>query len=175
MSSHKGRWWVGASYAVTVTDVFDGDTLAIKWHTANATEAWPDRVRIARISAAEMRPRPTPEALAAKNALEYMLSAGAVTIIPRKAWPDPYGRVIADVRVAGIDIATALITGGWVQPYKGWLPNQPSRKTKGANPTSAIPKRKLITPPGTRLPGRTKRGSISTGTPTSIDTQPHHP
>jgi len=114
-------WKVRQIYRATVLRCLDGDTIRVCWADRNLEYRGPWTVRLSRIDAAEMRPHPTQAAVTAKHFLEHLVDGHEVEIIPRRTWPDPYGRIIADVRIGGKDVSTELLAAGVVTPYNAWL------------------------------------------------------
>lgn len=167
------NWKVGQVYLATGTRAVDGDTLDVAWSPGGAAAGMPTRIRIARIDAPELRPHPEPGALAAQAALGRLAQFQELEIIPRRSWPDPYGRLIADIRVDNHDVAQTLIQWGFVVRYSAYNRRQARIRQKGLNPVSAIPTRRLNTPPRTITGLPISNPSIRTGSSTEIGTQPH--
>jgi endonuclease YncB( thermonuclease family) len=166
-------WKRGEDYNAAVLRAIDGDTLEVKWTDPNFLGLFPERIRLAGLDAPELRPTPQPGALAAQRALSAMVRGMPVTISPTRTWPDPYGRIIARVRIGGQDVTKTMIAGGWAKPY-----SVKSRKVqrilqKGLNPLSAIPTRQVRTPPTTTTGLPISRPSMPTGRSTTTGTQPH--
>ncbi|MBI2203334.1 MAG: thermonuclease family protein [Candidatus Rokubacteria bacterium] len=80
-----------------VVRVWDGDTF----------DAGDERVRLRGVDAPE---RGSPGADAAARRLRELLRQGPVTIVPRAE--DAYGRTVADVYVAGVNVAAVLAAEG---------------------------------------------------------------
>jgi endonuclease YncB( thermonuclease family) len=114
-------WKVRQIYRATVLRCLDGDTIRVCWADRNLEYRGPWTVRLSRIDAAEMHPFASPTAVTAKLFLEHLVDGQLVEIIPRRTWPDPYGRMIADVRVGGKDVSTELLAAGVVVPYSATL------------------------------------------------------
>jgi endonuclease YncB( thermonuclease family) len=167
---HWKRW---ETYRCLVLRVIDGDTITVCWENPDLQIHGPWRIRLARIDAEELRPTPTPLAVAARDYLQSLIQDQIVTIQPRRSWPDPYGRIIAEVTHAGRNISHHLLLKGLVHPYPTALIRDARNRTKGHSPTSATPTRRLITPPGTTTGNHISMPSTRTGTPTDTDTEPH--
>jgi endonuclease YncB( thermonuclease family) len=114
-------WKVRQIYLATVLRCLDGDTIRVCWADRNLEYRGPWTVRLSRIDAAEMHPFASPAAVAAKLFLEHLVDGKEVEVIPRRSWPDPYGRIIADVRIRGMDVSTELLAAGAVVPYNAML------------------------------------------------------
>lgn len=142
-------WRVGVPYGAVVERIVDGDTVRVGWCSSYLERWGPWVIRLARIDAAELRPYPTAAGVAARDALIRLVGGRVVEVIPRRAWPDPYGRMIADIRVEGRDVAHEMIVGGWVQRYSATLRRAARVLAKGAMPSSAVPMKRLIQPPRT--------------------------
>lgn len=82
-----------------VVRVWDGDTF----------DAGHERVRLRGVDAPELG---SPGAEAAARRLRELLRQGPVTIVPRAE--DVYGRTVADVYVAGVNVAAVLAAEGLV-------------------------------------------------------------
>lgn len=121
MAGIRLGWQVRTRYAARCLEVLDGDTLRVEWLCTEADPFWPLTIRLAGIDAAEMKPIPTPAALAARLALVSLALGREVGIVPRRAWPDPYGRMIAEVWSGEQDCGRALLDRGLVTPWRSKL------------------------------------------------------
>ncbi len=83
--------------------VHDGDTFYVGL----------DTIRLRGIDTPELG---EPRAVAARDRLVRLLSAGPVTIVERAQ--DVYGRTVADVYVAGVDVARTLRAEGFDKPRR---------------------------------------------------------
>jgi len=166
-------WRRGTTYLARAQRAIDGDTIEVIWLEPNAAGLFPTRIRLARIDAPELRPRVEPGALAAQAALARLVVGQVVQVTPRRAWPDPYGRIIADVHVAGGDVALIMVMGGFVRPYSATLRRQARIRTQGLNPVSAKPQRRLITPPARTNGWPVSMPSSRTGTLRTTGTNPN--
>ena len=107
-------------YTVSAWRVIDGDTFEAEIPLLpglTATRA----IRIRGIDAAERRarcPRERRLAQAATAALTARLEAGPV-VLARLARGVYAGRLVADVRAGGVDVAAALVAAGHARPYAG--------------------------------------------------------
>lgn len=111
------------------TRVVDGDTIDVWPFPGQPGNGQIVRVRIDGIDAPEIFPTKTAEGLAAQIFLERAVLDELVTVFPRRAWTDPYGRVIALViidtweggrknREHGISIASMMLAARLARPYK---------------------------------------------------------
>jgi endonuclease YncB( thermonuclease family) len=114
-------WKIRQIYLATVLRCCDGDTIVVAWRDRNLEYRGPHVIRLSRIDAAEMRPHPTQAAVTAKHFLQHLVDGKEVEVIPRRSWPDPYGRILADVRIGGKDVSTELLAAGVVVPYNAVL------------------------------------------------------
>jgi endonuclease YncB( thermonuclease family) len=167
-------WTVRQLYLATVLRCPDGDTIVVSWHYRNLEYRGPHRVRLSRIDAPEMRPFPSQAAVTAKHFLEHLVDGKEVEIIPRRSWPDPYGRIIADVRCNGKDVSTELLAAGVVCPYSPLLRSAARTRTKAGNPNSAIPRTKFTNAPGATSGLPISTPSMHTTTPGTIAKLPNH-
>jgi len=95
-------------YFAEVLGVYDGDTFT------SEVRVWPGqinrvRVRIDGIDAPEMR---------ARDALRRMLAGGKVRLVNVRRGKYA-GRMLAGVRVGGMDVGTEMIRRGLARPYHG--------------------------------------------------------
>lgn len=111
----------GDRLACTIIEVFDGDTILVTWADELGIMCRPDRIRLARIDAAERRPHSSPAAESAWLALSNLALSKSAIVIPRLTWPDCYGRIVADVLVDGLDLSTGLLRLGVVVPWNRHL------------------------------------------------------
>jgi endonuclease YncB( thermonuclease family) len=103
---------VGYALAAPALSVIDGDGIRLG----------KENIRVLGLDAPEIIGAKCPEekakAVAARDALLALLSAGAVTIEPRRSL-DKYRRPLAVVRVNGFDVAPEMIRMGHARPYGG--------------------------------------------------------
>lgn len=109
--------------------VVDGDTIDVNGLGFSGQANEVVRIRLDGIDAPEMVPRITREGLAAQQFLQGRAYGEVVDVIPRRAWTDPYGRIIATVFIVtchqefGLpgypcDISTMMLRAGYATPYK---------------------------------------------------------
>lgn len=167
-------WLRGDRLLAYVIRVIDGDTILVDWSTSEMQPPRPTRIRLAGIDAPELYPHPQPGAVAATYALAGLIEHQDVTIIPTRRWPDPYGRMVARVICHSIDASAWMVRQNYAQPYSPKLRKLHRIRTQGLNPNSAIPTRRLITPPARINGSPVSMPSSRTGTLRTTGTKPHH-
>lgn len=101
-----------------VLRAIDGDTLLCRIICPCCKVESEQRVRLARIDAPELRgPEHTAAALA-KRYLAAQVAQGRAQFAVRRAWPDRYGRVIAEVIVDGRNMSDAMLEAGLARLWK---------------------------------------------------------
>lgn len=128
-------WMDAATYPVVVDKAVryaavvdgpahDGDTLTvIRLTRAGRDSVTADRVtvRLAHIDAPEFRggtPESKAAARAARDRLRVLAPPGAAAVM-YDLGPDKYGRTIAQVDVAGVNVGETLLREGHAKPYEG--------------------------------------------------------
>lgn len=141
------RWHVvGAEYSALCVRCLDGDSIKVRWADDLLEIHGPWRVRIARMDAPELGRPVSAAGLASWEALKGLVWHRVVVVIPRLRWPDLYGRMIADVRVDGRDVANLMMSAGFAVRYVGLFEREQRRRMKGAMPTSEMPTSSEMTP-----------------------------
>ena len=115
------RFLVDGPVRATVVRVIDGDTILVD------AEPWPQHkirvsVRLRGIDAPEKRSRCESERLAAlkaKRALEASIGDNPAIQLTAIEGGKYFGRILADARVGGRDLASDLLGAGLVRPYRG--------------------------------------------------------
>lgn len=97
--------------------VIDGDTILARLTCPCCKITSEQRVRIARIDAPELKGPHRAAALAAKRHLAAAIEGKTISVAVRKAWPDRYGRVIAEVYLGSICMAEYMISAGHASYY----------------------------------------------------------
>lgn len=105
---------LGAVFLAWVVGVSDGDTLLVRPEGAP-----PHKVRVAYIDAPEHE---QPFGTAARKALSSLCFKRNAQINPINL--DRYGRVVAEVKCAGTDVATAQVSAGMAWVYPAYAPKQ---------------------------------------------------
>jgi endonuclease YncB( thermonuclease family) len=149
----KGPFRRGSPLAAAYVRACDGDTIIVSW--IEEPESWPetDRIRLAGIDAPENWPTRTTPGTASAQALDLICRGAWLRIIPTRSWPDPYGRMVAQVFARGWNLSEFMIKHGYAQPFHAPFRKSTLVRKKGLRPACATPKIKLITPPGnTTLP-----------------------
>jgi hypothetical protein len=165
-------WKRGDTYFGRTAHIRDGDTLVVTYNDPAANAALPHVIRLARLDAAELRPAVQPGAVAARAALARLVSNRTLTIVPTRNWPDPYGRLIAEVWTEGVNVTNEMIEAGYATTYKPRLRKLMRLRKNGGRPTSATPTHRLTRPPATSDGDPISKPSMLTRSPTTTDAQP---
>lgn len=98
--------------------VYDGDTLRVERVFVSPGQNPVEVVRLAGLDAPELRAIDPKPGLASRQALSDLVLLQRLEIMPTRIWRDPYNRIIARVRLAGLDVNTWLIVNGWARPLR---------------------------------------------------------
>lgn len=119
-------------YEAQLVRVVDGDTIEVTV-TARAATRLPGRevelstsavetVRLAGMNAPEMHGKCDQEKMAARAAklfLEERLRGAPLELVTRGEETERYGRVLADVQIAGVSVSAEMVLRGLAVPYHG--------------------------------------------------------
>lgn len=97
--------------------VIDGDTILADITCPCCKVQSQQRVRLARIDAPELRGPERGNAIMARDRLKTACQGRPIAIAVQRAWPDRYGRVIAEVLVDGVNMSDMLLASGLVRHY----------------------------------------------------------
>lgn len=100
------------TYAATLIDVYDGDTIHLDLDLGFHTWRRGERYRLARINAPELK---TPAGPPARDHLTQLLAAGPLTVTTSKA--DNYGRYLVECFVNGVNLNDQMVADGFAVPY----------------------------------------------------------
>jgi len=97
--------------------VIDGDTILVDMRCP-CCQVWSQqRVRLARIDAPELNGPRRHEAETARAWLRDQIHGKPIQLGVSRAWPDRYGRVLAEVMIDGRNMSNELIQAGLARPY----------------------------------------------------------
>lgn len=97
----------------------NGDTIIVAYWDAEDFCSNPDRVRLAGVDAPELHPHAQPGAEAARLHLQSLCTPPTICVIPTRAWPDRYGRLIARIYNSAMqDVNHRMIVDGYALPYR---------------------------------------------------------
>jgi endonuclease YncB( thermonuclease family) len=136
----KGPFRRGSPLAADYVRACDGDTIIVSW--IEEPEFWPetDRIRLAGIDAPENWPTRTAPGTASTQALDMICRGAWLRIIPTRSWPDPYGRMIAQVFASGCNLSSWMVQHGYAQRYTAPFRRQSLHRKNGLRPACAMPK-----------------------------------
>lgn len=98
--------------------VIDGDTLLCRVICPCCQVSSEQRVRLARIDAPELSGVHRGAGLDAKSHLTRLCTHRELWFVIQKAWPDRYGRVLAEVTCENVNLSDAMLRSGLARPYK---------------------------------------------------------
>lgn len=75
------------------------------------------RIRLARIDAPELKGPDSAAARASRDHLRDLIEGKMLEVCVCKAWPDRYGRVLAEVHFKGENISNHMLSYGYAVPY----------------------------------------------------------
>jgi endonuclease YncB( thermonuclease family) len=136
----KGPFRRGSPLSADFVRACDGDTIIVSW--IEEPEFWPstDRIRLAGVDAPENWPTRTAPGTAAAWALDLICHNTRLLIIPTRSWPDPYGRMIAQVFARGLNLSEFMIKHGYARPYHSPFRKQTLQRKNGLRPACAMPR-----------------------------------
>lgn len=102
--------------------VIDGDTLLVRLICPCCRIESEQRVRLARIDAPELNGRNVGAAIAARDCLVAATVGGELEVCVTRAWPDRYGRVLAEVVCRSQNLSDWMIQQGHAKIYRGDVP-----------------------------------------------------
>lgn len=123
------RWKKGQQIYADFVRAIDGDTILVSYWVGSYL--WPNtnRVRLSGIDAPELYPHAQPGAEAARQHLASLCASRTICVIPTRAWPDKYGRLLARVyNNAMQDINHHMIADGYARPYRAKAKRRPHER-----------------------------------------------
>lgn len=99
-------------FPAVVLRVNDGDTICVERIDVEHILPGIEYIRLAGIDAPELRGANRQRAIWSRDALAQLILGLQVTIQPTRIWRDPYSRIIARVRLGGVDVGAWLIQSG---------------------------------------------------------------
>ena len=115
----RRHWATNERHEAILDHAIDGDTCIVLWPDPQDEFTIPDRIRLAGVDAPEIGRSPQPGAIAAREHLQSLAEGHLLTIIPTKAWPDKYGRLIARIYTEDrIELNMAMIVDGFATEYR---------------------------------------------------------
>lgn len=111
-------WWRrGERIEASLGHVRHGDAAWFTCHEPGSRRPGEFVVRLARIKDCDEHRGEYNRRTAGALALAKLLAGKIVTIVPRRAWPDQYGRMIAEVMVDGLNASDELLRLGVVARF----------------------------------------------------------
>jgi endonuclease YncB( thermonuclease family) len=113
----------GAVWEVRIKGVYDGDTIRFEAPSL-PTPLDAMKVRVRGIDTPELGPKAKCQsennrAAAAKARLVQLIGKATTAQLTNFEWDKYGGRVVADVKVNGVDVRNIMITEGFAAPYTG--------------------------------------------------------
>lgn len=102
--------------------VIDGDTLLCRIICPCCRVESEQRVRLSRIDAPELKGSDRAKGLLSKKRLAETVEGMAIKVSVTRAWPDRYGRVLAEVEVAGINLSDMMLAHGLAVEWRAAPP-----------------------------------------------------
>ena len=107
-----------ARSCATLVRVVDGDTVILRMVCPCCRIGSEQRVRLARIDAPELDEKENDRAVQSWAALSALLRDAWIEVYVCRAWPDLYGRVIAEVYANGVCVSDTMLASGMAVPYE---------------------------------------------------------
>jgi len=99
-------------YECVCERVIDGDTIIITFDCPTCSTIARIRLRLARIDAPEFGEQDKSPAEWSRLVLAELIEGQRVTVVPKLAWPDKYGRTVAEVICKDVNISNKMVELG---------------------------------------------------------------
>jgi endonuclease YncB( thermonuclease family) len=111
------RWPTNQLFRAYVLQCLDGDTLDLCLLEPAQRQGEIIRVRLWAIDAPEMQGATLVNATIARTHLQMLVDHRWVQFRPRRAWPDLYGRVLADLYIQQLNVRNILLKNPLFRPW----------------------------------------------------------
>lgn len=128
------RWWRrGVGFEAVFKRARHGDCIEVWTVRASAGVQTAAAVRLARIRDPDDRRDAGNGDTSAARVLNSLLAGSVVTVIPRRSLPDPCGRIVADVKRDGFNVADELVRRGLVVQWHSTFTRDAAAKATGVS------------------------------------------